>query len=137
MTVYISAKAICTPRRRACNAAYSLTLSRVALSCATMRVEDQGDLRFRLVDARKRLLGGLQYRLIELGVGALDGRDFGGEYFRHRQSADLRLRGEELAEAGAILVEQRLGPRHVEGHGEDVATDQLAVLAHIGFRDDH
>ena len=37
MTVYISANAICTPRRRASIAAYSLTLSRVACNCGTTR----------------------------------------------------------------------------------------------------
>src|SRR5665213_3519382 len=35
MTVYISANAICTPRRRASIAAYSFTLSRVACNCGT------------------------------------------------------------------------------------------------------
>ena len=46
-----------------------------------------------------------------------------------------RLRGQELAEALAVAVEQRLGAADVERHRGDLAADQRAMLVEIDLRD--
>ena len=44
------------------------------------------------------------------------------------------LRVQELPEAFTVLIEQRLGARHVDRHGHDVAARSFAVLAQIDLR---
>src|SRR5262249_23553608 len=41
----------------------------------------------------------------------------------------------ELLEALAILIEERPGTGNVERHADQVDTDHVSMLAHIGFRD--
>ena len=99
-------------------------------------VEQHADLRLGFVDGRET--GGVRQRsrLLRLDIGALDDRGVGPDDHRSRQSAHSRLRGEELLEALAFGIEQRLGARHVERHRHDVAADHLRVFLQIGVGDD-
>ena len=58
------------------------------------------------------------------------------EHHRRRQVAQRGLRGEELAEPVAVLIEQGLGARHVDRHRVGVGANRLRVLADIGVGDD-
>ena len=75
-------------------------------------VEQHADLRLGLVDggeAARRPAAAVG--LLGLDVGALDDLDVRADDHGGRQAAHPRLRGEELLEALALGIEQRLGAR--------------------------
>ncbi len=98
--------------------------------------EQHADLRIGLVDLGKARRVRQRDRLIGVDVGALDHRGVGADDDRGREPAHPRLRREELLEALALAVEQRLGARHVERHRHDVAADHAGLVLQIGVGDD-
>ena len=99
-------------------------------------VEKQRDLRLGLVAGGEHLARRLDEGLADVGAGLLDHVEIAVDHHDRRQAADIGLGGEELPELLAVLIEQRLGARHLDGGGDAVGAQELRVLAHIGVGDD-
>ena len=95
----------------------------------------QRGARLGFADILQRLLARNDEVLRHADIGALHHLEVAVDHQRERQAADRHLGRQELLEAFAVRIEQRLRARHILRHRKDVAADHLRVFLKIGFRD--